>query len=78
MAITSILLAMQFGLDFEVVEMDFADVDDAIDWLRKNQLGKRNLTENQQVFLAGDLYNRSRDCMEELGKVRDQVFMMST
>jgi len=60
MAITSILLAMQFGLDFEVVEMDFADVDDAIDWLRKNQLGKRNLTENQQVFLAGDLYNRSK------------------
>lgn len=54
-------LIQKFGLeDYQIVEMEFEDTDDAIDWLRKNQLGKRNLTENQQAFLIGDLYNRRK------------------
>jgi ParB-like chromosome segregation protein Spo0J len=54
-------LIQKFGLDdYQVVEMEFEDTYDAIDWLRKNQLGKRNLTENQQAFLVGDLYNRRK------------------
>jgi len=44
----------------QVLEVIREDDDDAIDWLRKNQLGKRNLTENQQAFLIGDLYNRRK------------------
>lgn len=37
-------------------EMNFADKWAAFDWMYKNQLGRRNLTEAQRTYLIGKLY----------------------
>ena len=37
-------------------KMDFADKWAAFDWMYKNQLGRRNLTEAQRTYLVGKMY----------------------
>lgn len=37
-------------------EMAFADKWEAFDWMYKNQLGRRNLTDEQRMYLLGKLY----------------------
>ena len=43
-------------LTYKVKQMDFADKWEAFDWMYKNQLGRRNLTDEQRTFLLGKLY----------------------
>lgn len=43
-------------LTYRVKEMNFADKWEAFDWMYKNQLGRRNLTDEQRTFLLGKLY----------------------
>ena len=40
------------------MEMVFADVDAAMDWIDANQLGRRNLTPDQRSIIRGRRYNR--------------------
>ena len=47
-----ILKKHQF-IQFEVVEKDFANRFEALGWICKNQLGRRNLTPEQKKFLIG-------------------------
>ena len=51
-------LATQHGLDFSVVEMEFDDETDAVQWVLRNQLARRNLTDEQRTLLLGRLYNQ--------------------
>lgn len=44
------------NVEIDVKEMDFADQWEAFDWMYKNQLGRRNLTEEQKTYLLGKLY----------------------
>jgi len=44
------------NLPYKTVKMDFADRYAAIDWMYKNQLGRRNLTDEQRTYLLGKLY----------------------
>lgn len=44
-------------LRWSVVEQDFADEDEVKEWIIKNALGTRNLTEMQSTELRGRLYN---------------------
>lgn len=41
--------------------MDFADKWEAFDWMYKNQLGRRNLTEQQRTFLIGKMYEARKN-----------------
>ena len=41
---------------WETREMDFPDKWAAFDWMYKNQLGRRNLTDEQRTYLLGKLY----------------------
>ena len=41
------------GLIWKTKEMDFPDKWAAFDWMYKNQLGRRNLTEQQRAYLIG-------------------------
>ncbi len=41
---------------WETREMSFADKWDAFDWMFRNQLGRRNLTDEQQTYVLGKLY----------------------
>jgi hypothetical protein len=48
------------GIIFDVFEKDFDNRYEAISWLCKNQLGRRNLTPIQKRMLIGDRYNAEK------------------
>jgi len=48
------------GIDFSVVEMEFADDDAAMDWIDKNQIARRNLTPDDFRLAVGRRYNRTK------------------
>lgn len=48
------------GLPFETVQREFADRDEAMDWMDANQLGRRNLTPDQRSIIRGRRYNRTK------------------
>jgi len=50
-------LATQHGLDFSVVEMELEDESHAVQWVLRNQLARRNLTDEQRTLLLGRYYN---------------------
>lgn len=43
-------------IPFKVKEMGFADKWEAFDWMYANQLGRRNLTDEQKTYILGKLY----------------------
>lgn len=43
-------------IPYDVLEHDFPDKWAAFDWMYKNQLGRRNLTENQRAYMIGKMY----------------------
>ena len=45
---------------FTVFERDFDDENDAVAWICKNQLGRRNLTPGQKKYLIGKQYNAEK------------------
>lgn len=49
-------IAQKHNIPFKTVQKDFADQWDAIDWMCRNQLGKRNMTEAQKDYALGKLY----------------------
>ena len=42
-------------------DMEFADKWAAFDWMYRNQLGRRNLTEEQRVYMVGKLYEARKN-----------------
>jgi hypothetical protein len=44
------------GLKFQVVERRFESLDEVLIWVDRNQLGRRNLTDEQRAFVMGRLY----------------------
>jgi len=42
-------ICKEIGIYFETKELEFADEDEAIAWIIKNQLGRRNLTDFDKV-----------------------------
>ena len=51
-------LAQKHGLDFSTVEMEFADESEAVQWVLRNQLARRNLSDEQRTLIIGRLYNQ--------------------
>jgi methylase of polypeptide subunit release factors len=51
-------LAQKHGLDFKIVEMEFDDETDAVQWVLRNQLARRNLTDEQRTLVLGRVYNQ--------------------
>lgn len=47
-------------IPFDTVERDFADRYEAIVWICRNQLGRRNLTEQQKSYLIGKQYEAQK------------------
>ena len=44
------------GIKYRVREMDFADKWAAFEWMYRNQLGRRNLTDEQRAYTIGKMY----------------------
>jgi methylase of polypeptide subunit release factors len=53
-------LAQKHGLDFKIVEMEFDDESQAVQWVLRNQLARRNLTDEQRTLVLGRLYNQMK------------------
>ncbi len=45
------------GIEFSTVSIDLPDRDAALDWIIRNQLGRRNLTPEAVSYFRGKLYN---------------------
>lgn len=43
-------------IPYRIKEMEFADKWEAVEWMCKNQLGRRNLSDAQQTYLRGKMY----------------------
>lgn len=48
-------------IKWRVRHMDFADKWAAFDWMYKNQLGRRNLTDEQRTYLLGKMYEARKN-----------------
>lgn len=46
---------------YSIREMDFADKWAAFDWMYKNQLGRRNLTDEQRAYMIGKMYEARKN-----------------
>jgi len=53
-------ICTKHGIEFETVEMEFADRESVMDWMDANQLGRRNLTPDAFRLALGRRYNRTR------------------
>ena|SRR2546426_1381663 len=53
-------LCQAHALPFDVHARSLPSREDAINWIINNQLGRRNLTEEQKSYLRGKRYNREK------------------
>jgi hypothetical protein len=70
-------LCQKHGLDFPFKQVEFKDDDDARDWMIKNQLGRRNLSPEQQSYLRGLRYNREKSQGKRTDLTLDQSDLKS-
>lgn len=65
-------------IPYKIKEMDFADKWSAFDWMYKNQLGRRNLTDEQKTYLLGKMYEaRKHSYGAEKGGRGNQYYVVS-
>jgi hypothetical protein len=50
-------ICRQHGIDFETVDVEIEDREAALDWIDRNQLGRRNLAPDQASLVRGRIYN---------------------
>ncbi len=81
-------ICQEHGLPFEIVNKDFSDADGAEIWILTNQLGRRNLSDDQRAIIVDELIQKqakiSRETqlgdarkIKELGSVSNDVVQHS-
>jgi len=53
-------LAKKYNLDFKIKELPLQSIDEAKYWVLANQLGRRNLTDEQRTYVIGKLYEMQK------------------
>jgi hypothetical protein len=53
-------ICQKHNIEFETEEHEFDNIEEAKDWIDANQLGRRNLTDDQRKILIGRRYNREK------------------
>ena len=66
------------ALPFKTIEIEFESRDAAMDWMDANQLGRRNLTNDQRSILRGRRYNRTKKTAHDGGKGKPRVVATSS
>ena len=62
-------IAREYGdIPFSTTQLDFANRYEAIAWICKNQLGRRNLSDEQKAYLLGKRYSAEK----QIEKQRDE------
>lgn len=65
-------ICTKHDLPYEVEPMEFADRDAAMDWMDRNQLGRRNLSKQDYKLLLGRRYNRAKKAEHDGGKGKER------
>jgi hypothetical protein len=63
-------ICQRLKLPFPYYEVEFDTRDEAADWIDRNQLGRRNLSEDGRKILLGRIYNRAKKSEHDGGKGR--------
>lgn len=53
-------ICTKHGVDFTTVHVNFSGRDEALDWIVRNQLSRRNVTSEQRDYLMGKLYKENK------------------
>ena len=53
-------ICRKHDIPFQTLSKQFADRQEVMDWIDKNQLGRRNLTPDQMSLIRGRMYNRAK------------------
>lgn len=56
-------IAREHNIPFEIKEKHFKDLDEVLEWVDFNQLGRRNLIDEQRSYVLGRLYERKKKRM---------------
>jgi len=51
-------ICQRLGIDYQTTAIDLADREAACDWIDRNQLGRRNLNEQQYLYFVSRVYRR--------------------
>jgi site-specific DNA-methyltransferase (adenine-specific) len=62
-------ICTKHGIEFDTVEMEFADRESVMDWMDANQLGRRNLSPDAFRLALGRRYNRTKKTKAEAGAI---------
>lgn len=54
-------IATKHKVEYKTVNRSFGSMEEALDWVDKNQLGRRNLTDEERTLTVGRVYQRMRD-----------------
>ena len=60
-------ICSKHGVEYKTVSMEFADEEAAMDWIDRNQLGRRNLSPDAFKLTLGRIYNRTKKTKAEAG-----------
>jgi hypothetical protein len=63
-------ICTRLGLPFSVVEAACDTREEAADWIDRNQLGRRNLTDEGRKLVVGRIYNRAKKSEHDGGRGR--------
>ena len=67
-------IAMKHELQFNCIDMEFEEEHQVIDWMILNQLGKRNITNEQRKYLIGKRYENEK---KKLGRPENKGDILS-
>ena len=56
------------GIVYDIHSMDFPDREAAMDWIDRNQIGRRNLPKDDFRLIVGRIYNRTKKAVTDGGK----------
>jgi len=57
---TRLHICQRLKLPYHVKGLRFKDKNDALNWMRRNQIGRRNLSRKAFMLLLGEIYNRTK------------------
>ena len=72
-------LAKKYNLPFRIEEKKFGDIEEVLLWIDTNQLGRRNLTDEQRAYVIGQcMRDRRRTKCKISNSFRSRVDNLST
>jgi hypothetical protein len=61
-------VATRNGVPFPTTTLEFQDLEEVLDWVDKNQIGRRNLTDEERAVTLGRIYQRKLDEKRAAGR----------